>query len=49
MKVHIESVARAFGVFSGVFIATRWSANSKPTYDTMLMLFAAVLAVLLAR
>lgn len=49
MKDHIESVARAFGVFSGVFIATRWSADSKPTYDTMLMLFAAILAIILAR
>lgn len=49
MQEHIESLARAFGVFSAAFIATRWASKSAPAYDTHLILVMAVLGVLLAR
>lgn len=46
---HIEAVARAFGVFGGVFIAARWAGKSAPKYDIWLMLVAAVLAIFLGK
>jgi len=49
MQDHIESFARAFGIFSAAFVATRWASKSAPAYDTMLILIAAMLGVLLAR
>ena len=48
-KEHVESFARAFGVFSAAFIATRWASKSSPFYDTWLIMIAAILGVLLAR
>lgn len=49
MRDHIESWARAFGVFSGVYIASRWASKSKPEYDQFLMGLAAMLAIILSR
>ena len=49
MKDHLEAWARALGVFSGVYIASRWASKSTPTYDQWLMGFAAILGVLLSR
>ena len=49
MQDHVEALARAFGVFSGAFIATRWAAKSTPVYDVWLVLFAACMGVLLGK
>ena len=49
MSIHLESFARALGVFMSVFFTTRWASKSAPAYDTVLVLFAGLVAVLLAR
>ena len=49
MNIHIESFARALGVFMSVYFTSKWADNSVPVYDTWLVLAAGILGVLLAR
>jgi len=49
LQTHIESFARALGVFMSVFFTSKWADKSAPVYDTWLVLAAGVLGVLLAR
>jgi hypothetical protein len=48
-KEHVESFARAFGVFMSVYFTSKWADKSAPSYDTWLIMIAAILGVLLAR
>lgn len=49
MNPHLESFARALGVFMGVFFTSKWADKSAPVYDTWLVLIAGVVGVILAR
>tara|TARA_R110002074_G_scaffold186561_1_gene351885 strand:- start:1407 stop:1556 length:150 start_codon:yes stop_codon:yes gene_type:complete len=49
MNQHLEAVVRALGIFSWVFVASGWAAKSAPTYDTALVMLAAIMGVFLAR
>ena len=48
MNIYLEMVLRALGVFLGVFFTVGWGRKSKPVFDVFLILFAVVLAVVLA-
>ena len=48
MNIYLEMVLRALGVFLGVFFTVGWGRKSKPAFDVFLILFAVVLAVVLA-
>jgi len=39
---------RALGVFLGVFFTVGWGRKSKPAFDVFLIIFAVVLAIVLA-
>ena len=39
---------RSLGVFLGVFFTVGWGRKSKPAFDVFLIIFAVVLAVVLA-
>jgi hypothetical protein len=41
-------ILRSLGVFLGVFFTVGWGRKSKPVYDVFLIIFAVVLAVVLA-
>ena len=49
MNIHLEAIVRAMGIFAWVFVASRWAAESVPTYDTALCMVAAIMGVFLAR
>jgi len=48
MNPHIESFARAFGVFMSVYFTSKWADKSAPIYDTWLVLASGITAILLA-
>ena len=48
MNIYLEMLLRALGVFLGVFFTVGWGRKSKPAFDVFLIIFAVVLAIVLA-
>jgi len=48
MNIYLEMMLRALGVFLGVFFTVGWGRKSKPVFDVFLIIFAVVLAIVLA-
>ena len=48
MNIYLEMILRSLGVFLGVFFTIGWGRKSKPAFDIFLILFAVILAVVLA-
>ena len=48
MNIYLEMMLRALGVFLGVFFTVGWGRKSKPAFDVFLIIFAVVLAIVLA-
>ena len=48
MNIYLEALLRTLGVFLGVFFTVGWGRNSKPAFDVFLIIFAVVVAVVLA-
>lgn len=48
MNIQLEILLRTIGVFLSVFFTVGWGRKSKPEYDTALIVFAVVLAIVLA-
>ena len=48
MNIYLEMLLRSLGVFLGVFFTVGWGRKSKPAFDVFLIIFAVVLAIVLA-
>ena len=48
MNIYLEMILRSLGVFLGVFFTIGWGRKSKPAFDIFLILFAVIIAVVLA-
>lgn len=46
MDIRLEAALRTLGMFLGVYFTLGWGQASKPDWDTPLMIFAIVLAIL---
>jgi hypothetical protein len=45
MNIHLESILRSIGIFLSVFFTLQWGNNSKPKYDTYVMILCVISAI----